>query len=126
MLKVYQICRNRVVKNSNTHNFTTLKNNGSVTLSNSFFENFPRSDLDMSIKYLLLLNLTQINEKYPIYSLKDQIIDSVLNYDVTLFKGSPGCGKSTQVPIYLEEISNDEESRQLIIVPEALSKELNA
>lgn len=44
-----------------------------------------------------------MNTNLPIFAKKQTIIDSVMNYDVTIISAETGSGKSTQVPQYLYE-----------------------
>jgi len=37
-------------------------------------------------------------ENLPIYSKKEEILESIKNFKITLISGDTGCGKTTQVP----------------------------
>ncbi|UYV65359.1 DHX34, partial [Cordylochernes scorpioides] len=54
-------------------------------------------------KFARLKKLRTAQRNLPIYSYKQEIIDSVQKHQVVLVAGDTGCGKSTQVPQYLME-----------------------
>ena len=59
-----------------------------------------------SLLFLSRLNLYQLKEKLPIYSIKSKFLEAFLHKkeQVLILTGSPGCGKSTQLPFYLLEL----------------------
>lgn len=47
-----------------------------------------------------------MNQELPIAAYRTQIVEAVYSNRITIIKGETGCGKSTQVPQYLLEISS--------------------
>ena len=52
-----------------------------------------------------LKKLRKSQNKLPIAEYKQQILDSVEQNQVVIVAGDTGCGKSTQVPQYLLQVS---------------------
>lgn len=53
----------------------------------------------------------------PIASMKSRIVDSIRSNRVTIIEGSTGCGKTTQVPLYIhEDMLSRGETRHNIVV----------
>lgn len=59
--------------------------------------------------------------QFPIDSIKDQIIASVNSHDFIILKSSPGSGKTTRVPVFLDEVLN---KKIYILEPRRLAAKL--
>lgn len=60
-----------------------------------------RGSLDVIYKHFFADLNFKFNQELPVFKTKQNIINSIKSYSVTLVEGATGCGKTTQVPAYI-------------------------
>lgn len=70
----------------------------------------------------LCIAASRVENRLPIYFKKDQIEKSLKNNRITVIKGKPGCGKSTQIPSLLYENNLVSQKKKMyMITPRLIS-----
>ena len=52
------------------------------------------------------IHLNRLNSCLPIYGHKEEIVEKIRKHKVVFIEGKPGCGKSTQVPQYMLQMTD--------------------
>lgn len=58
----------------------------------------------------------RLNACLPIYSKKREIMDCLKKNRIIIIEGKPGCGKSTQIPQYILEETDDQFKNKAIFM----------
>lgn len=79
-------------------------------LQEAYFEQSPENtqiadDYEKNLEKEAEKILERLKTALPVYAIKPEIISALKDYRIVIVMGNPGCGKSTQIPQYLLEIT---------------------